>query len=265
LDVDFFKSINDTFGHATGDQVLIDIAKLLHNETYSGEIVGRYGGEEFVVLCPGTGLPGGIRKAERLRNLLPATEIGGLDNYKVTASFGVTEADRGDSIESILRRADKALYQAKETGRNKTCSLSHEELTAVQKIEQAEAPQEEPFVFRGHFQACVAADMIVYKLGGFVTDENARLVEVRNGRAVVRHGSRGMVPFWGRTEDRQPVELVIDFGEDHSRRGGDRRHAARKVDVDVCIRPIGWVRKPDVFHARAQRVMRLLRSYFVGE
>src|SRR5690606_34569369 len=123
LDVDHFKRINDTYGHTVGDQVLIDVARLMQAEMYSGELVGRYGGEEFVILCPGTALADAVKRAERLRKALPKANVGGLSELNVTASFGVAQVEQGDSTESILRRADKALYTAKGTGRNKTCSL----------------------------------------------------------------------------------------------------------------------------------------------
>ncbi|MEZ6044342.1 MAG: diguanylate cyclase [Planctomycetaceae bacterium] len=76
LDVDYFKSINDTHGHAVGDRVLIDLARLLETETYSGEIVGRYGGEEFVVLCPNTDLDMAVQKANRFRHAIEQASIG---------------------------------------------------------------------------------------------------------------------------------------------------------------------------------------------
>jgi diguanylate cyclase (GGDEF)-like protein/putative nucleotidyltransferase with HDIG domain len=127
LDVDFFKSINDTHGHTVGDAVLTDVARHLQQETYSGELVARYGGEEFVILCPETGREDVFKRAERLRDSLRRTPVGNEANLKVTASFGVTEVEPGDSVESVLHRADTALYQAKEDGRNRTRSLTNAE------------------------------------------------------------------------------------------------------------------------------------------
>src|SRR5690606_10371383 len=122
LDIDYFKSINDTYGHTVGDEVLVDLARLLQHETYSGELVGRYGGEEFVVVCPGTDLMQSIKRAERLRVAISRGHLGNVKGLEVTASFGVTQSEPGDSVESIIRRADKALYKAKDLGRNRTCS-----------------------------------------------------------------------------------------------------------------------------------------------
>jgi diguanylate cyclase (GGDEF)-like protein len=78
LDVDKFKRINDNYGHQVGDQVLVDLTRLLQHETYSGEIIGRYGGEEFVVLCPDTDLDAAVRRAERLRHAIQKSSIGGI-------------------------------------------------------------------------------------------------------------------------------------------------------------------------------------------
>ena len=264
IDVDHFKSINDTYGHGTGDQVLIDLARLLQHETYSGEIVGRYGGEEFVVLCPATALDQAIRKAERLRIAVSRHDFNGLMNSRVTASFGVTQAETGDSVESVFRRADKALYMAKQGGRNKTCSLTNADLLAGERpTKETSSDSGDPFLFTSSFLACVAADMIVYKLGGFVNDQRAALKEVSAKRAIIQLGSRGVLPLWGLSDDRRPVELTVEFGEEElSGRGGVR--AARKVPIQVVIRPVGWVRKAEVFQSRARSVLKLLRSYFVA-
>jgi diguanylate cyclase (GGDEF)-like protein/PAS domain S-box-containing protein/putative nucleotidyltransferase with HDIG domain len=266
LDVDFFKNINDTFGHAVGDQVLIDVAKLLQHETYSGELVARYGGEEFVILCPATELDQALRRAERLRATLSRNPSGGLTDFPVTASFGVAQAETGDTVESILRRADKALYQAKETGRNRSCALTKAELLAGDdEIDLDDEPASKSFTYTGTFNACVAADMIVYKLGGFVNDAHAKLVEVSPKRAVVRLGNCGLLPIWGRSDAKRPVELVVEFGNDPPNLPRSRRVASQQVPVSVRIRPLGWVRSTKVFQARARRVMNIMRSYFAAE
>ena len=264
IDIDFFKKINDTFGHAVGDQVLIDAARLLQNETYSGELVARYGGEEFMILCPGTPIEQSCRRADRLRIALSQSEVGGLDDCKVTASFGVTEVEPGDSVESVLRRADKALYLAKETGRNKTCFLTSAELMQSDSNQQdaAEAPLD-PFVFTGSFSACVQSDMIVYKLGGFVTDQKAKLVEVMPKRVVIRVGRRGLLPYWGSRDEKRPVELIVEFDDDPSSQG--RRGASKRSEISICIRPVGSVKDADEFQARAKRLWKVLRSFFAAE
>ncbi|MCH7686874.1 MAG: diguanylate cyclase [Planctomycetes bacterium] len=266
IDVDFFKNINDTYGHVVGDQVLIDLVKLLQHETYSGELVGRYGGEEFLILCPETELALAFKRAERLRKAIPDSEIGGSADYHITSSFGVTQVEPGDSVESILRRVDKALYLAKENGRNQSVSLTTQddlELEANSKLED-ECP-DDPFVFRTSFFACIAADMVVYKLGGFVNDQKAKVIEVEERHAQVCLGkSRLFWPFWGETDNLQPVELLIKFDAEKQIQQSEGRPASRQVEVHCEVRPIGKVRKRELFEARALRIIKTLRSYFAA-
>lgn len=265
LDIDHFKKINDTHGHGIGDKVLIQVAKLLKDETYSGEIVARYGGEEFVVLCPETSTELAEQRAERIRNSLMKLKFDGVPQLKVTSSFGVTSAEPGDSMSSVLRRADKALYQSKDTGRNKTTSLTNDQL--IEFIQQDKIEKEEiasdPWKFEDSFHACVAADMIVFKLGGFVEDQNANLLSVKKGQAVLQTGSYSMLfPFWGNKESSQPIQVVIHFDDDHS---SEEAHLRNKVLVTVNITAKGFVRKPAVFQERAKASFKMLRSYFAAE
>ena len=264
LDVDHFKKINDTYGHSVGDKVLVHVSRMLQHETYSGELVSRYGGEEFVLLCPETDLPTAVKRAERLRTMLSSSKIDGQPGVRITASFGVSEVEPGDSIESVLRRADKALYMAKETGRNKTCSLTTEECSSVGVNENETSVDNERLVFRTQIKAFMAADMVVYKLGGFVDENRAKLLEVTPSRAVMRVGHRGLLPFWGSTDHRRPVEMSLEFDQPSSKSRAAGNNGA-KVTVSVCIRPVGRVRKNGDFEARALRLIKELRSHFLAE
>jgi len=117
LDIDHFKKINDTHGHQTGDKVLVDIAKVLKNNTRDIDLVGRWGGEEFLIICPQTEDKGGLTLAENLRQLVENNEFPIVQ--KVTASFGVTSYRIGDHANDMIARADAALYLAKHRGRNR--------------------------------------------------------------------------------------------------------------------------------------------------
>ncbi|MFX4262721.1 sensor domain-containing diguanylate cyclase [Pelotomaculum propionicicum] len=119
-DIDFFKNINDTHGHQLGDEVLKKMAEFLMQQCRSYDFVGRYGGEEFIICLPGASLEDAYKKACRLCAAVPKLEVPGLDNIKITASFGVSSlksADR-ENIDTIFKRADQALYKAKSEGRN---------------------------------------------------------------------------------------------------------------------------------------------------
>lgn len=117
LDVDHFKSVNDNHGHAVGDQVLVDVARVLGQGTREIDVVGRWGGEEFLVICPDTGFDGAMATADKLRQLLACHTFAVVG--KKTASFGVASFRDGDTVSSIMARADAALYQSKANGRNR--------------------------------------------------------------------------------------------------------------------------------------------------
>jgi diguanylate cyclase (GGDEF)-like protein len=117
LDLDRFKEINDSFGHAAGDVMLRAVSRLLTSLARQGDTVARWGGEEFVVVLPETDLPGAQRFAERLRRTIESHVVG---DMKTSASCGVATMLPEDSVEELLGAADRALYQAKTNGRNRT-------------------------------------------------------------------------------------------------------------------------------------------------
>jgi diguanylate cyclase (GGDEF)-like protein len=118
-DLDRFKPVNDTYGHKAGDQVLTEIAGILSDALRMPDKVGRYGGEEFLILLPHTTLVGGRKIAERLRAAVDRWEFK-VDSKKVrlTISIGLTQFRKGEDLEQMLARVDKALYAAKHGGRN---------------------------------------------------------------------------------------------------------------------------------------------------
>ena len=117
LDLDRFKEINDSFGHAAGDVMLRAVSRLLISLARQGDTVARWGGEEFVVVLPETDLEGARRFAERLRRTIEAHSVG---DMHTSASCGVATMLPEDSVEELLGAADQALYQAKSNGRNRT-------------------------------------------------------------------------------------------------------------------------------------------------
>jgi diguanylate cyclase (GGDEF)-like protein len=122
IDIDHFKSYNDAFGHQAGDWVLKSIAEVFKKNTRSSDIVARYGGEEFVIVCPELDKNMGIMLAEKLRNIIAqsfVTDGKKIPGEKITISVGVAAyPDDADSPDELIRNADKALYKAKENGRN---------------------------------------------------------------------------------------------------------------------------------------------------
>ncbi len=119
VDIDHFKKINDTYGHLAGDQVLKHVASSLQNAVRKEDLVCRYGGEEFVVLLSATDLPNARLTAERIRIMLASQTVNALEqNISVTASIGVSQWQDSESVNTLFHRADQALYQAKDQGRN---------------------------------------------------------------------------------------------------------------------------------------------------
>jgi len=117
FDIDKFKDVNDTYGHQSGDKVLIEMARSIHNNLRSTDIVARWGGEEFIIIAPGCGLEQGRLLADVLRCKVEQTTFS--IPRKITASFGVAVFRADDTELSLTNRADSALYRAKEKGRNR--------------------------------------------------------------------------------------------------------------------------------------------------
>lgn len=117
LDIDYFKLVNDQFGHQSGDNVLTIISDLLEQNTRSNDYIGRYGGEEFIVVLPDTDIDEAYQIAENIRQSIDDYDFG-LDNFKISISTGVVQY-AGEKADELINRADKLLYQAKSNGRNR--------------------------------------------------------------------------------------------------------------------------------------------------
>jgi len=117
IDVDKFKDVNDTYGHQKGDEVLKDVSKLLLECIREVDTAARYGGEEFVITLPQTNAVAATHIAERIRECME--ENIKVEGKTVTASFGVSEIEEGLNIDDLIKKADQALYEAKESGRNR--------------------------------------------------------------------------------------------------------------------------------------------------
>ncbi len=137
LDIDDFKAVNDTYGHTIGDIVLKKIAYLIAEEVRETDKVGRYGGEEFIVILPETSVDNAVKLAERIRRKISEFSFE-INNYvlTITVSIGVAGlGEHGKTFEEILQAADLALYEAKRKGKNRVAVLKKEEIEKIQREE----------------------------------------------------------------------------------------------------------------------------------
>ena len=118
LDIDFFKEVNDKYGHQVGDHVLQEVAAVLKKSTRSIDTVGRWGGEEFLIICDETILDGAFVLAENIRNAIEKHDFGEVMHQ--TISLGVAQMEIGLNVDQLIKKADDALYEAKKSGRNRT-------------------------------------------------------------------------------------------------------------------------------------------------
>ncbi len=120
IDLDHFKQVNDTYGHAAGDEVLKRAARLFRENLRTMDVVGRWGGEEFIIMLPEIAIDQAQMTCNRLLTALAATDIDvGSTSIKITATIGITQLLPGDKMDEIISRADEALYKGKEAGRNR--------------------------------------------------------------------------------------------------------------------------------------------------
>lgn len=189
-DLDHFKSVNDRFGHPGGDAALIEFADLLRQHRHEGDLVARYGGEEFLLLAVDCDNATAARRAEEIRQSLQELPIAALEQETLTASFGVTEFQSGDSPETIVARADRALIKAKDNGRNRVVQLG------LGKMSEFNGNHDEER--RGFFNKTsgsdklivdlvtpVPADMTIEKLRGFIADHHADIIDVAESQVTL--------------------------------------------------------------------------------
>lgn len=269
-DIDHFKRINDTFGHQAGDDVLIEFAALLQAACRSGDMVARYGGEEFCILCPECDNNNATRLAETMRAKLAEFPQAALQNQCITASFGVTELQGGDTADTMLRRADRALYQAKGRGRNRVVQLGTglvDEEPEARKTWFSKLLQTPPELrIESQLITSVPLTIAAEKLKGFVADHEAEIVSVEENRTTLKIDGVNTTGM-RRTTDRS-VSFIVDliFEEARMSVDGKSEGTIAKTMINVVIQPNRRRdrRRSDI-NERANQLLFSLKSYFIAQ
>ncbi len=268
-DLDHFKAINDTHGHQAGDKAIMTFASLLKTMCRSGDLVARYGGEEFAILCADCTNAAAARKAEAIRHALSAIKHTGLGNASFTASFGVTELQPGDTPETMLRRADRALLQAKDQGRNQVVQLGDGMME--EKVKRSWWPFQS---WRGGAMvetvliSAVPIEVAVQKLRGFIADQDAKIVKTNeNELQLAITDSRGNVNR--RATDRPVMFLIhLKLSQLHTERSNAQGFASGtyvETRIEVTIRPRrDRDRRRDATIEKARRLLGSLKSYLMA-
>jgi diguanylate cyclase (GGDEF)-like protein len=268
-DIDFFKQVNDTFGHQAGDEALKSFAQLLKSKCRSGDLVARFGGEEFVVLCADCNNATAARRAEEMRRAISEFPQPSLNGKPFTVSFGVTEVQAGDTPETMLRRADRALLIAKSRGRNTVVQLG----TGI--AEEENKPKR-----RFWFQRRATPDVLVEKclltnvplavtvekLRGFIADHSAEVAS-NDGERILLTIDDERVSLVRRRSDR-PVSFQVELRLNEEAAEASNGKAGGRVlrtRIYVKVRPKRSRDRRDAdISDRARSILASIRSYLMA-
>ena len=241
-DIDRFKRINDVHGHPAGDEALINFARVLAAHSRDGDLVARYGGEEFLLLAPDCDNATAANRAEAIRAALEATPMSSLAGEFVTASFGVTEFQSGDTPETILARADRALLKAKDNGRNRVIQLGsgNRAETVRQKPKRNwlrwfdgddSSKQQNEFDIATN----VPIDLAIEKLRGFIADHGAEVISVDEAQVSLKINA--FYSQGGRRTADQRIAVRADLTLSEQRKHGSDGILLGKTNVHVELQP----------------------------
>ena len=270
-DIDHFKSINDTYGHPAGDDVLKSFGTVLKSECRSGDVVARYGGEEFVILCANCNNSTATRRAEQLRRIISELSQPALGGNAITVSFGVTEIQPGDTPDSMLRRADRALLEAKRIGRNTVVQLG-DGLTRpgpTGEVVSLEVPPSGELMIERVLITSVPLTMAVEKLRGFVLDHHAEIVGIKADRIDMQIDAGEKKPTRRRSDRPIPFLVELLFAEESvTIRNAEGLPAARtlrtRVHVAIRLKRTRDRRSSEVM-LQASAILAAIQSYLMAQ
>jgi diguanylate cyclase (GGDEF)-like protein/PAS domain S-box-containing protein len=270
-DVDHFKLVNDTYGHPAGDEVLVSFAALLQRAREPADLVARYGGEEFVLLFADCGNAAAAQRANAIREELSQLSHASLGNRPITASFGVTQIQAGDTPMTMLRRADRALLQAKAQGRNRVVQLGHGSPHPL--VSQPTAgwldwlPWPERFdLVEATLVTPLPPAQVLTLLRGFISDHHAEILTVDNHHVLLELVSPPATSS-RRSSDR-PLTLLVDLQFAAHRAAPESGHHAsgQGTLIHVNIHPARLrERRRNRSRAAARQLLASLQSYFSAQ
>ncbi|QDT12799.1 diguanylate cyclase domain-containing protein [Planctomycetes bacterium K23_9] len=273
-DIDHFKRVNDVHGHPAGDEALINFAHVLRQHSREGDLVARYGGEEFLLLAANCDNATAAKRADAIRQALETTVMPSLGGECVTASFGVTEYQPGDTAETVLARSDRALLKAKDNGRNRVVQLGSGGGTVDMK-----APVPAKSGWFSWFDSSskstdaevdiltpVPADLAIEKLKGFIADHSAEIISVDESQVSLKIHALSM---GGRRRIDQHIGLRLDLTLSEARQdelGTARKSALGHSKIHVILTPLrNRDRRSSELQDCVDNVIASLRSYLMGE
>jgi diguanylate cyclase (GGDEF)-like protein len=263
-DIDRFKSVNDTYGHQAGDEVIQSFARLQQGSCRQGDLVARYGGEEFVLLCADCDNATATRRAEEVREAFAQIPQPMVDNRCVTASFGVTEVQPGDTPETMLRRADRALLLAKENGRNRVVQLGTGCGGANSNSTSTTGESDGGSLLISQAMMTLSGlDRTVEKLKGFIADQHAEIVSIEEGKLRIGFGGGGI--FRRATDPGVRLLMDMQLEEDKQTPNEQGRGGIMRMRIHVEIRPQRSRdrRRADALD-RARQLMMSVRQYLMA-
>lgn len=272
-DLDHFKRINDTFGHPAGDDALKVFANLLRSQSRDGDLVARYGGEEFLLLARACDNATGAKRAEVLRHMLETTPIEAIDNECITASFGVTEFQSGDTAETILARADRALLKAKDNGRNRVVQLGLGRMSEVSEPAHRGGwfdwliGTDEVTTTMVDILTPVPADLAIEKLRGFIADHHAEIVKVSENQLSLKVLSGSTPGGRRRVDHRIAFHAVLTLSEaQKDEMLNEKANPGCSTKVHLELKPIrNRDRRRREMKDAVTQVVSSFRCYLMGE
>ena len=267
-DIDFFKQINDNYNHHIGDQALVAFAALLQTMITDRDVLARFGGEEFVILCDNCDLASAATRAEKIREKLTKTPMKMIGGKFITASFGVAELQSLESSTELFVRADTALIEAKESGRNRVVTSEANSNTLFAKHDSSREPlvdglswpslKGKPLIST-KFRTRTPISVLVEKLRGFIVEMDAELRAVESNQATMIIEFEDSANYSRKGRFLVRIDFLEDVESEASRKHGRRTYTYLRVSIRLAKRKWFSTNAPEL----ADDLLNEIRCYFM--